>query len=163
MIEIFFDGLCQPKNPGGIACYAFVIRKDAVKLHSEYGVAAKPFSKDSTNNVAEYTALIKALEWLKVQPERNQPVKVMSDSQLVVNQLNGKFKIKAPRIIPLYKRALALKRSFDSLEISWVPREENSEADSLTNKAYREALGQLKKAKSDKEKGGNRDAFFPRA
>ena len=152
MIEIFFDGLCQPKNPGGIACYAFVIRKDGVWLHSQYGVAAEPFSEDSTNNVAEYTALIKALEWLKVQPERNQPVKVMSDSQLVVNQLNGKFKIKAPRIIPLYKRALALKRSFDSLEISWVPREENREADSLTNRAYREALGQLKNAKLEDRK-----------
>ena len=113
--------------------------------------------------MAEYTALIKALEWLKAQPERNQPVKVMSDSQLVVNQLNGKFKIKAPRIIPLYNRALALKRSFDSLEISWVPRGENREADSLTNRAYREALGQLKNAKLEDRKKWNHDAFFPRA
>lgn len=132
-------------------------------MHTEYGIAAKPFSNDSTNNVAEYTALIKALEWLQAQPEKNQPVKILSDSQLVVNQLNGKFKIKAPRIIPLYRRAIALKEAFDDIRISWVPREENKEADSLTNRAYREALDDLRNAKLERrEKRGSRDPSYPR-
>ena len=139
LIVVYFDGLCQPVNPGGIACYAFLIRRDGKIVHSEYGLAAKPYSNDSTNNVAEYTALIKALEWLS----RNQPresIRIRSDSKLVVSQINGEYKVKSKRIIPLYRQAMSLKNSFPSIEIEWVPREENREADALTNRAYREAI-----------------------
>ena len=140
MIDVYFDGLCQPINPGGIACYAFLVKRNGTIEHNDYGVAAEPFSKDSTNNVAEYTALIKALEWLSRNARPDEPIRVFSDSKLVVSQLNGIFKIKSRRMIPLYQRAKALKSVFSKLEIRWVPREENSEADALTNKAYKEAL-----------------------
>ena len=139
LIVVYFDGLCQPVNPGGIACYAFLIRRDGKIVHSEYGLAAKPYSNDSTNNVAEYTALIKALEWLS----RNQPresIRIRSDSKLVVSQINGEYKVKSKRIIPLYRQAMSLKNSFPSIEIAWVPRQENREPDVLTNRAYREAI-----------------------
>ena len=140
MIEIYFDGLCQPTNPGGIACYAFIVRRDGKVVQSDYGIAAEPYSKDSTNNVAEYTAFIKALEWATNQSPVDEQIRVSSDSRLVVSQLNGDYKIKSKRIIPLYKRASALKNIFPGLEIRWIPREENREADALTNKAYKEAL-----------------------
>ena len=65
MLEVFFDGLCIPNDRSGIPCYGFLIKKDGEMIHSDKGVAAKPFSDEATNNVAEYTALIKALEWLK--------------------------------------------------------------------------------------------------
>jgi ribonuclease HI len=141
-IEVYFDGLCQPVNPGGIACYAFVIRRDDRTIHSDYGIAAEPFSKDATNNVAEYTALAKALEWLIANGLNNSGrVEVKSDSQLVVKQLKGEYKIKSKRIIPLYRQVLLLQSRFpDGVEIRWVPREENKEADSLTNRAYNKAL-----------------------
>jgi ribonuclease HI len=141
-IEVYFDGLCQPVNPGGIACYAFVIRRDGRTIHSDYGIAAEPFSKDATNNVAEYTALAKALEWLIANGLNNSGrVEVKSDSQLVVKQLSGEYKIKSQRIIPLYRQVLLLQSRFpDGIEIRWVPREENKEADSLTNRAYNKAL-----------------------
>jgi ribonuclease HI len=139
LIEVFFDGLCQPINPGGIACYAFVVRRGDKIVHSEYGLAATPFSKDSTNNVAEYTALVKSLEWLSSN-KVNEPVRIRSDSRLVVSQMNGEFKVKSKRIIPLHEKAVELKNSFPELEIAWVPRQENREADALTNRAYREAL-----------------------
>lgn len=139
MIEVFFDGLCQPRNPGGIACYAFLIRRDGKIEHSEYGLATEPFSKDSTNNVAEYTALIKALDWLS-RNRVSEPIRIASDSKLVVSQLNGVYKVKSKRIIPLYRRALSLMNSFSDIQIRWVPREENGEADALTNRAYKEAL-----------------------
>ena len=139
LIDVFFDGLCQPVNPGGIACYAFLIKRNGKIEHSEYGLVAEPFSKDSTNNVAEYTALIKALERLSLD-RVNDSIRIASDSKLVVSQLNGHFKVKSRRIIPLYKRALSLKNSFSDIEIRWVPREENREADALTNRAYKEAL-----------------------
>jgi ribonuclease HI len=141
-IEVYFDGLCQPVNPGGIACYAFVITRDGRTIHSDYGIAAEPFSKDATNNVAEYTALAKALEWLIANGLNNSGrVEVKSDSQLVVKQLRGEYKIKSQRIIPLYRQVLLLQSRFqDGIEIRWVPREENKEADSLTNRAYNKAL-----------------------
>jgi ribonuclease HI len=140
LIEIYFDGLCQPVNPGGIACYAFVAKRDGMTIHTSRGIAGEPFSKDSTNNVAEYTALIKALEWLAASELFSDAVKVMGDSKLVISQLGGQYKIKSKRILPLYRRARELKESFKNLEIRLVPREENKEADGLTNLAYREAL-----------------------
>lgn len=140
LIEVYFDGLCQPKNPGGIACYAFVIKSDGKILHSEYGLAVEPFSEDATNNVAEYTALAKALQWLVASSLASARVVVNSDSQLVVNQLSGTFKIKGKRIIPLYKEVLILKNKFPNIEIKWVPREQNREADRLTNIAYNKVL-----------------------
>lgn len=140
MIEVYFDGLCQPVNPGGIACYAFVVKSNGKTLHSDYGVAGEPFSPDSTNNVAEYTALAKALEWLVANNLTSDKVVINSDSQLVVNQLQGNYKVKGKRIIPLYKQVLLLKKKFSDVEIRWVPREQNREADRLTNIAYNKAL-----------------------
>jgi ribonuclease HI len=140
LIEVYFDGLCQPVNPGGIACYAFVVKNNGMTINSDYGVAGEPFSTDSTNNVAEYTALARALEWLIAHNLTSDKVEVKSDSQLIVNQLSGNYKVKAKRIIPLYKQILLLKAKFPNIEIMWVPREKNREADRLTNIAYNKAL-----------------------
>ena len=140
MIQVNFDGLCQPTNPGGIACYAFIIKKNGTTIHSGYGVAGEPFSKDSTNNVAEYTALARALEWLVANNLVSEKVEIKSDSKLVVNQLAGIYKVNGKRIIPLYKQVLLLKKKFSDIEIKWIPREENKEADRLTIIAYNKAL-----------------------
>jgi ribonuclease HI len=140
LIEIYFDGLCQPINPGGIACYAFVVKSDGKTIYSDYGVVGEPFSNESTNNVAEYTALVKALEWLIANNLIADKVEIKSDSQLIVNHLSGNYKVKAKRIIPLYQRVILLKSKFRDVQIKWVPREKNREADMLTNKAYNKAL-----------------------
>ena len=109
-------------------------------VHSDYGVAAKPFSEESTNNVAEYTALAKALQWLLANNFNSKKVEIKSDSQLVVNQLTGDYKVKARRILPLFKQVLFLKTKFQDIQIKWIPRDKNREADRLTNKAYNKAL-----------------------
>ena len=140
LIEVYFDGLCQPINPGGIPCYAFIVKAGGNTVYSDYGIAAEPFSEDSTNNVAEYTALVKALQWLLANNFGPSSVEVMSDSQLIVNQLTGDYKVKAKRIISLYKQVLLLMNKFQDIRIKWVPREKNREADRLTNKAYNKAL-----------------------
>jgi len=140
LIEIYFDGLCQPINPGGIACYAFVVKSDGKTIYSDYGLATEPFSRDSTNNVAEYTGLARALEWLVENNLISDKVEINSDSQLIVNHLRGLYRVKAKRIIPLYQKVLVLKSKFHDLQIHWVPREENKEADMLTNEAYNRAL-----------------------
>ena len=140
LIEVYIDGLCQPINPGGIACYAFLVKSNGKTIYSEYGVVGKPFSIESTNNVAEYTALAKALEWLITNNLFSDKVEIKSDSQLLVNHLLGKYKVKARRIIPLYETAILLKEKFPDVQIKWIPREKNTEADMLTRVAYERAL-----------------------
>lgn len=177
MLEIYFDGLCIPNDRNGIPCYGYIIKKDGQVIHSGYGVAAKPFSDEATNNVAEYIALIKALEWLKENgyasllegeidsplfhiPERpnNLPgnnnnnnnnvdkktnpdnnIIIRGDSALVINQLMGKFKVRTKHLRPLHKKAISLIGRFHSPTIIWIPREENAEADRLSELAYKEA------------------------
>ena len=133
-IEVYFDGLCQPVNPGGTACFAFIIKNGHNTIHSEYGLAAH----NSTNNVAEYTALIRALEWLLANDYENKKVIVRGDSQLVIRQIERNFKVKAATIIPLYRKAISLISKFKHIQFELIPRDLNKEADRLSNLAYQE-------------------------
>lgn len=140
IVEVYFDGLCLPKNPGGIACYAYLVKEEGRLVHSDSGVAAEPMSAGATNNVAEYTALIRALEWLDENGYSSRRVEVKGDSQLVVSQMNGEFRVKNKQIIPLFQKAALLKKKFHDVSITWVPRKYNSEADKLSERAYNNAL-----------------------
>jgi ribonuclease HI len=120
----------------GVACYAFIIKKEENTIHREYGLAAC----DSTNNVAEYTAIIKALEWLLTNNYEDEKIIIRGDSQLVINQIKREFKVKAPKIIPLYRKLTSLISKFKHIQIEWIPREQNKEADKLTCRAYEEHL-----------------------
>src|ERR671931_2200478 len=112
-IQVNFDGLCQPCNPGGTACFAFIVNnKEESTIHSEYGLAAY----DSTNNVAEYTGTIKALEWLLKNNLTNENIIARGDSRLVINQIKRHFKVKAPNIIPLYYEAKSLISKFKYIQ-----------------------------------------------
>ena len=158
-IVVYFDGLCQPYNPGGIACYAFIIKRydnggvgrqqhqqqQQQIIHSEYGLAAEPFRNEASNNVAEYTAIIKALEWLLLNYDNNEFVNnktiiIKGDSQLAIYQITGKYKVKAARIIPLHQKVISLISKFKDIHVEWIPSEKNEEADRLSNKAYQEVL-----------------------
>jgi hypothetical protein len=88
-----------------------------------------------SNNVAEYTACIKALERL-IELGLTEDVLVRSDSQLLIYQLKGFYAVKAPRITPLYEKVTALIGQFKRIRFEWVPREENEEADELSRRAY---------------------------
>ncbi len=132
-----FDGLCEPKNPGGIATYGVVVRLKGKKVFEDHGLAeAEPWSDEASNNVAEYSGLIRGLEWLKKDGHLNSPVIVRGDSRLVVSQLNGIFKIKAPRLVELYHKAKELLSEFSNARIEWVDRSLNEEADLLSRIAY---------------------------
>lgn len=139
-IDVYFDGLCLPRNPGGVPCFAYVVKKDGKVIQSDRGVAAEPLSEQATNNVAEYTALVKALEWLLENGLAGSAVRVKGDSQLVVRQIAGQYRVKNRQIIPLFQKAAGLRKKFADLEIAWVPREQNSEADRLSELAYNEAI-----------------------
>ncbi len=141
VIEVHFDGLCEPRNPGGVATYGVVIKMDGKKIFEECGLAeAKPWTNEASNNVAEYSALIRGLEWLKEHDLQRHKIVLLGDSKLVVNQLNGKFKVKAPRLVELYKRAMDLIATFKDIEVKWIDRSLNSDADLLSRIAYRKYL-----------------------
>jgi ribonuclease HI len=137
-LTIHFDGLCLPKNPGGVATYGFVAKRGSKTVHEEGGLAAPPYSPEATNNVAEYTGVLKALEWAVQSGLSGETTLVRGDSELVIKQLKGEYKVKSPSIVNLYKRVRELAGKFPSIEFEWVPREKNKEADALTNQAYAE-------------------------
>lgn len=120
-------------NPGP-ASYGFVLKsKDGPILHEEgeqIGI--------TTNNVAEYTAVIKAFEYIIKKFFRKAPhkIEVVSDSRLVVEQLSGRFKIKSPNLMPLFDKIKTMEFELGRVFYRSVPREENFLADRLANRAF---------------------------
>lgn len=143
---VHFDGLCEPKNPGGVPTYGFTVDVDGRRVHEEGGLAGRPHSEEATNNVAEYTGVLKALQWLVAQGRTGEPTLVRGDSELVIKQLQGKYKVKSPLLAPLHVRVRELAMKFGSIRFEWVPRENNRGADALTNRAYAEFAGRTLKA-----------------
>ena len=90
----------------------------------------------ATNNVAEYRALIKGLE-LAAQFGANR-VTVFSDSELVVRQMNGHYKVKSSALWSLYQTAQMQSKTFDKFQIKHLRREENKKADQLANRGIKE-------------------------
>jgi ribonuclease HI len=146
MLNAYFDGLCEPRNPGGVATYGFVVLRDGKRIHEGHGLAATPYSEGATNNVAEYTGVLRALEWILSQGLEKEPLHVRGDSDLIIRQIKGEYKVKSPLLAPLYSQVRALLPRFSSLTFEWVPREENRDADRLTNLAYAEYSGEKMKA-----------------
>jgi ribonuclease HI len=128
MIVAHFDGSCDP-NPGGICTYGFVVWRDDRKLTEGHGVAAPP-GPGATNNVAEYTGAIRALEWLRYE-KSGEPTVLRGDSELVLRQLQGRYKVRSPLLAPLYWRARELLTELSQVRLEWVPRHRNQEADRL--------------------------------
>jgi len=97
---------------------------------------------EATNNVAEYEALIWGLE--NVQALGHSEVHVYADSELLVKQINGDYRVKNEGLKPLFLRATALLREFRSFRVSHVRRAENSAADQMANQAMdsRETVGE---------------------
>jgi len=87
----------------------------------------------TTNNQAEYQAIIAGLE--RAISAGARQVSVKSDSKLVVEQINGRYKIKNTALRPLYQRVVQLAGSLENFSIVYVPREQNAEADALANRA----------------------------
>ena len=88
---------------------------------------------ETTNNVAEYRALLRGLELAAAHGAAE--VRVINDSELVARQLTGVYKVKHAAMQELHRQAVALLQGFDSWSIESVPRAQNAEADSLVNQA----------------------------
>ena len=93
---------------------------------------------ETTNNVAEYTAVIRGLE--RALELGATDVLLRSDSQLLINQLTGRYRVKTPHLQPLHRRVRELGARFDAIEYEHVRREWNTEADRLANLGVDEYL-----------------------
>ena len=91
----------------------------------------------TTNNVAEYRALIAALE--AARPYEARTVRVRCDSMLVIRQLQGAWRVKQPHLRPLYEQARALLAGYEVVDLAHVRREDNVDADLLVNAALDQA------------------------
>lgn len=85
----------------------------------------------TTNNVAEYSALIRALE--EARSLGCDRIAVLTDSELMARQLNGQYAVKAEHLLPLFHRAITLLAQFDSASVTHTRRENNRRADALSN------------------------------
>ena len=127
-LEIFIDGACKG-NPGE-AAIGLVINKEGKKI--------KEVSKaigEATNNVAEYTAMIYALQEALIL--KAQRIKIFTDSELLFKQVTGQYDVKSGVLQTLFDQVQHLAEGFAHVELKHIPREKNKEADQLASQALK--------------------------
>jgi len=130
---LYTDG--GSRNNPGPAAIGFLIKGEDGQILKKGG----RFLGQATNNEAEYYALVEGLkEAKKLSP---QHLTCFLDSSLVVNQLNGKFKIKEARLRELVFEVKTLEKEFASIRYYYIPREKNREADAIVNQILDEQAG----------------------
>jgi ribonuclease HI len=130
-LEIYIDGASKG-NPGPSGIGVIICRRgQTLKNISSY-------IGNTTNNVAEYTALIYALQ--EALMLKADSVRINTDSQLLFRQINKVYRVKSPNILGLHNQASHLLSAFKQVSFINIPREENRGADKLATKAVREGL-----------------------
>jgi|GEM_PF-6707285 len=133
-VQFWADGLCEPVNPGGWACWGWYALHDGQRIGEGRGCIGHGAGR--TGNVAGYQAAIEALRWAASQGLRG--VTLHMDSQLVVNQANGVWQCKAAHLWPLLAELRSLMAETGA-RLEWIPREMNQRADQLSRNAWADA------------------------
>jgi ribonuclease HI len=130
-LTIYTDGASR-NNPGEAGAGVYILQD------------GQPFEQiarylgQTTNNIAEYTAAIIGLEHAVKAGARS--VRLFADSELLVKQVNGQYKVKNEGLKPLHGKVKELIARIGSVEVQYIPRERNKEADALANKAIDEKI-----------------------
>jgi ribonuclease HI len=127
VMEIFTDGASRG-NPGPAAIGILFRRKGGEDLAQHCEAIGR-----ATNNVAEYKAVVTALEFCQRWGVRR--VHLMMDSELIVRQLLGMYRVKSPELRPLYQQVVFISRGMAEFQVTHVRREQNAHADALANRA----------------------------
>jgi ribonuclease HI len=130
-LTIYTDGASR-NNPGEAGAGVYILQdgRPIEKIARYLGT--------TTNNVAEYTAAIIGLDHAVMRGALR--VTLLADSELLVKQINGQYKVKNEGLKPLYAKVKELIAKIGSVEVQYIPREQNKEADALANKAIDEKL-----------------------
>ena len=131
-LKVYSDGAARG-NPGPAGAGAVILKTDGAVV-----AKAGKFLGSQTNNYAEYTALLLGLE-TALRLGANE-VEIYADSELMIRQLQGRYKLKAEGLKPLFARAKELLRKFEVVELNHIPREENTLADEMSNRAVDEKM-----------------------
>ncbi len=134
-LRIHVDGASRG-NPGEAGFGIHVASADGRTVAELYGYLGR-----ATNNVAEYQALLHALRWALGRGSGS--VEIFSDSELLVRQIEGRYRVKNPSLQPLFREASELKARFQRIAVRHIRREENREADALANRAVDERASKL--------------------
>jgi len=126
-LRLYIDGASRG-NPG-LSGAGIVILDERNQVLAQLA----HFLGEATNNVAEYQALIYGLKHAKLLTATH--LTILSDSLLLVNQLNGLYQVRSPHLLSLFKQAQDLIKTFQKVEFIHIPREFNKEADRLANQA----------------------------
>ena len=135
LLQIHIDGGSRG-NPGPAGFGVYVQDASGAEVASLYG-----FLGVATNNVAEYQGLIHGLRFALARGARQ--VHVFSDSELVVKQMDGRYKVKHENMVPLHREARALMARLPDVKLTHVRREQNKDADRLANQALDEKASKL--------------------
>jgi ribonuclease HI len=128
-VDVFVDGASKG-NPGPSAVGYVIAEPGGIEF-----VAQGRFIGRATNNEAEYRALLRALEAAEKWGFRK--LKIHSDSQLLIRQLEGRYRVNSPQLKALYDKARERLATFDTVKLIHIPRELNSRADALANEAVK--------------------------
>ena len=137
---LYFDGACEPWNPGGVGSYGYVIVKPDGNLFTQNKGIAHKGGPASTNNFAEYTALgfglrnLVCLEWTGT-------LEIRGDSKLVIEQLNQNWRCNMENLQTLRARCWELLGHLGKWTARWIPREQNTAADKLSQEAWEQFTG----------------------
>lgn len=130
-IKLYFDGSCLPKNPGGIAGYGWCITDcDDNHLVSYNGEECR--GEGATNNIAEWAGVRNGLRYL-AESNWIGELEILGDSQLVIYQLIGKYRVKKETLIPYFNECMQLLTKLQWSAV-WIPREQNEHCDALSKK-----------------------------
>lgn len=128
-VKLYTDGACSG-NPGPAGIGYVICTPEGEELAAVGEAIGR-----ATNNIAEYTALLRGLA--ACRELRAETVEVIADSELMVRQMTGRYKVKNANLLPLYQQAQQAVAGFGSVRFRHVLRHENSRADGLASGAIR--------------------------
>ena len=134
-ILCWFDGACGPKNPSGYMGWGAIVQ---YYDRCEYGYDGRDKNDRNTNNVAEYNGLLMILKMIK--KVKGMIIVIRGDSNMVVNQMNNDWRIKEGMYkydaIDAMNKLREIKK-YNKVRLEWIPREENTDADELSNEGIK--------------------------
>lgn len=138
-IEVWYDGACEPKNPGGTASYGVIIKSEGKVIFEESKIVGT--GNGMSNNVAEYSGAISGMEWMIANGLKDHPILVRGDNKMSVEQMSGNWKVRTwdGLYVPYWRKAKELVKQFTHIEFRWISREQNGEADEISKQALRES------------------------
>lgn len=148
-VTCYFDGCCEPKNPGGAMGIGSIVKIDGEPVYTEsLFYPAKP---TNTNNVSEYIGLGMILKYILDNKLDDQDITIMGDSQVAIKQMNGEYAINSGAYTKYAYRCKELISQFKKKPILfWIKREQNTEADNLSKKGLAENNVAVKTHSDDK-------------